>query len=257
MEVAKYRYFIFDLDRTLWDFDLNAKNAIFKLLDKYNLLSRYNIPSKEDFFEQYEIINKRLWDLYESYKITKDYLRLKRFSDTLRLYTADNKVDAIGEAISNEYLDNMVMEQKLIPGTEEVLSWIKEHQGLIAIVTNGFREVQYRKLSNSGIMHYMDAIIISEEIGVHKPSPIIFKRTLESLCKKKGNEFTKLNEKRMKHNAIMIGDDFEKDIEGAQIYGIDQFYYNPFNKQSDGAPTYESSRLKDLIKYCSLTNDEQ
>ena len=48
--------------------------------------------------------------------------------------------------------------------------------------------------------------------------------------------------------AIMIGDDFANDIEGAQIFGIDQFYYNPYHKPCDGGPTYESDNLLDLIK---------
>ena len=45
----------------------------------------------------------------------------------------------------------------------------------------------------------------------------------------------------------MVGDDFTNDIEGAQIYGIDQFYYNPYHKPCDGGPTYESDNLIDLI----------
>ena len=47
----------------------------------------------------------------------------------------------------------------------------------------------------------------------------------------------------------MVGDDFPNDIEGAQIFGIDQFYYNPYNKPCDGGPTYHSSDLKDLLNY--------
>ena len=45
----------------------------------------------------------------------------------------------------------------------------------------------------------------------------------------------------------MVGDDFENDIEGAQIFGIDQFYYNPKHKPCDGGPTYESDNLIDLL----------
>lgn len=44
----------------------------------------------------------------------------------------------------------------------------------------------------------------------------------------------------------MVGDDFINDIEGAMIFGIDQFYYT---FQCDGYPTYDSSDLRDITKY--------
>lgn len=106
----------------------------------------------------------------------------------------------------------------------------------MAIISNGFKEVQYKKLSNSGIVHFFDAILISEEEGVHKPSPIIFKRALNSI-------------NGIKSSAIMVGDDFTNDIEGAMIFGIDQFFYNYKGIDCDGGPTYNSRDLRDLITY--------
>ncbi|MBO7269537.1 MAG: hypothetical protein J6U83_07295, partial [Bacteroidales bacterium] len=49
--------------------------------------------------------------------------------------------------------------------------------------------------------------------------------------------------------AIMVGDDFTNVIEGARIFGIDQFYYNPYNRACDGGSTYSSNNLRDLLKY--------
>ncbi len=78
----KYRYFLFDLDRTLWNFDLNAKRNIFRLIDKYSL----PISSKESFYNDYEMINHFLWDQYEKGIITKELLRSERFRQTLLKY---------------------------------------------------------------------------------------------------------------------------------------------------------------------------
>ena len=116
----------------------------------------------------------------------------------------------------------------------------------IVWISNGFKEVQYRKLRNSKIIDYIDAFFISEEVGIHKPCPIIFKRALEALCGKEAYAI-KENRPEIKSQALMIGDDFANDIEGAQIYGIDQFYYNPYHKPCDGGPTYVSDNLIDLI----------
>jgi putative hydrolase of the HAD superfamily len=105
----------------------------------------------------------------------------------------------------------------------------------MAVITNGFREVQHRKLENSGIAKYFEAVMISEEQGVHKPSPIIFKRALKAIG-------------GIKSEAIMVGDDFANDIEGAMIFGIDQFFYNYNSVPCDGGPTYDSSDLRDLVR---------
>ena len=32
---SKYKYFLFDLDRTIWDFDTNARENVYRLLDKF------------------------------------------------------------------------------------------------------------------------------------------------------------------------------------------------------------------------------
>ena len=70
---------------------------------------------------------------------------------------------------------------------------------------------------------------------------------LESLCGKENYNNTDLRAS-IKSETLMVGDDFTNDIEGAQVFGIDQFYYNPKHKLCDGGPTYESDSLLDLIK---------
>ena len=140
----------------------------------------------------------------------------------------------------------MAMETGLIPGAEEVLEAVKAKGGKIAIISNGFKGVQYRKMNTTCIHKYVDAVIVSEEVGAMKPSPIIFRKALEAIC---GEEEYKKSPSLARSRAIMIGDDFANDIEGAQIFGIDQFYYNPYNKPCDGGPTYESNNLADLLEY--------
>ena len=79
-----------------------------------------------------------------------------------------------------------------------------------------------------------------------KPSPLIFRKALEAVC---GEEYYKKAPSLARNEAIMVGDDFSNDIEGAQIFGIDQFYYNPYNRSCDGGPTYSSNDLRDLLQY--------
>lgn len=147
---------------------------------------------------------------------------------------------------SENYLYRMPYEKELEPGAYKVLAELRRRGCKIAAVSNGFKEIQYGKLGNSGILDFMDAVIISEEVGAHKPSPFIFRAALEALCGKEACA-DKQNRDIIKSQTIMVGDDFANDIEGAQIFGIDQFYYNPCHRACDGGPTYESDSLLSLL----------
>lgn len=259
--VKEYKYYLFDIDRTLWAFDLNAKNAIFYLIDEFNLAEKIGVHDKELFFKRYEDINKVLWQRYERGEITKERLRSQRFQETFLIFCIENGkqvnfgenaqeqqkyISAFSERFGEAYLERMIYETALEPNAREVLETLKARGCRIAVISNGFKEVQYRKMRNSGIIGYIDAFFISEEIGIHKPCPIIFKRALEALCG--ADEYANRKKRpEIKSQALMVGDDFTNDIEGAQIFGIDQFYYNPYHKPCDGGPTYESDDLIDLI----------
>jgi HAD superfamily (subfamily IA) hydrolase, TIGR02254 len=223
----KYKYFLFDLDRTLWDFDANARNNIFSLLDKYTITD-----DKQGFFDNYDRINHTLWAEYERGAMTKEELKGERFYRTLKIYGTDNR--DMAQQIGDEYLEQMPFQKALMPNAMEVLSELNNRGCKMAVVTNGFKEVQYKKLEVSGIAKFFDAVMVSEEQGVNKPCPIIFKRALKAI----GGD---------KELAIMVGDDFANDIEGAMIFGIDQFFYNYKSIPCDGGPTYNSADLRDLL----------
>jgi len=77
----------------------------------------------------------------------------------------------------------------------------------IAVVTNGGRDRQQRKLDALGISSWLDAILISEVEGVRKPDPEIFRRAL-TRC---GVEASA---------ALFVGDHPEVDVGGALQAGL-------------------------------------
>ena len=259
MHKKHYRYFLFDLDRTLWDFDKNAKSALFKLVDSQQLPYYFGVTCKEEFFQRYEVINQGLWKQYERGEILKEELRCNRFEFTLKEYLKIAPQDTLPAHtftpeelhqfaldFGEKYLEFMSMETGLIPGAEKVLKYVKSQGGKVAIISNGFKGVQYRKMNTTCIHKYVDTVVVSEEAGAMKPSPIIFQKALESVC---GEEYYKKAPSRAREEAIMVGDDFSNDIEGAQAFGIDQFYFNPYNRPCDGCATYTSCNLEDLLLY--------
>ncbi len=237
MIIDRYDYFLIDLDRTIWDFDANAFKAMEMVLEKW----APPIGEREVFFEKYERINRRLWDDYEAGRVTKEYLRRERFHQTLRDHYGIDDYGA-AEQMGKDYLDFMALGDILMPGAREVLEAISKRGGKMAIVSNGFKEVQYRKLRVSGIEHFFSAVMISEEVGAHKPDPFIFRRALQALC----GEDVEID-KKIKARTIMIGDDYPNDIVGAINFGIDSFYYNFRNKENPGNAVWHSRDLLSLL----------
>ena len=229
--MRKYRCFLFDLDRTLWDFETNAHDAILLLLDKYQLRDR--IDDFERFYQLYAQHNLRLWDQYEKGLLSQAVLRSLRFEVTLQEFAIDDR--NLAATFGEEYLEVMPTQTALMPHTKEVLAYLHSKGCQMGIISNGFKQVQYTKLELSGIARFFQRVFISEEVGVHKPHPDIFRAAVTAFNAKKSD-------------CLMVGDDFAKDIEGAQVFGIDQFFYNHLHIPCEGGPTYESDTLLDIIK---------
>ena len=61
----------------------------------------------------------------------------------------------------------------LMPHAKEVLEYLAPKYNLY-ILSNGFRELQSRKMRSAGVDGYFRKVILSEDLGVLKPWPEIF-----------------------------------------------------------------------------------
>lgn len=105
----------------------------------------------------------------------------------------------------------------------------------LALVTNGASDLQREKIEGSGLAKYFDEIVIAGDVGIRKPEPEIFNIVLNRIG-------TKPDE------TIMVGNDLESDIEGAQKIGI-KFVWLNRNKeknQSNIKPDYEVNTINEI-----------
>jgi len=218
-----YDHLFFDLDNTLWDFTSNSRLAMEQTLTEQELISR--LPSFEEFFSIYEEINHSLWDDYHARKITKQKLIVERFSRSMNAFGVD---DYDWSELNHQYLENMARQTRLFPGTKETLDQLKAKGYQMHIITNGFREVQHKKLLNCGLSGYFTKVFISEEIQSIKPHRLIFEHALKSA-------------NALKKRSIMIGDSWNIDIMGALEFGIDQIMF--LNHDSHSIPDQIKSLL--------------
>ncbi len=224
-----YKHIFFDLDRTLWDFNAAAEVAFERIYDKYDLKS-LGIPSAHEFHEVYHPLNERLWELYREEKITKDELNRTRFMKPLEHYGIHDI--ELADHLSEDYVYWSPRIVRLIPGTMELLEYLKPKYHL-HLITNGFQEVQNTKLSLSGMKPYFETLTVSEEVGVKKPNPEIFRY---ALCKANASA----------EESLMIGDEMAVDIDGARAAGIDQIFFNPNGKEVEGERTFEVYNLMEI-----------
>ncbi|HPW90076.1 MAG TPA: YjjG family noncanonical pyrimidine nucleotidase [Paludibacteraceae bacterium] len=207
--MAHYTHLFFDLDDTLWDFRSNGHEALVDLFEKHQL-ERY-FCSFDNFYHLYEPKNLELWALYETGEISKLFLTLERFSYPLRMVGVNN--NSFARLLNDDYLAIMATKTKLIPHAQEVLDELRAQHYHLTIVSNGFCDVQYDKLRNSGLIHYFDTIVLSEEVGVQKPDPRFFQYALEKSGAKASD-------------VLLVGDNYEVDIVGAYQCGIDALHFN-------------------------------
>jgi len=223
-----YKTIFIDLDRTLWDFEANAKDTFIEMYDKYNL--KIISPDFETFHETYRRINKQLWEEYRNGNIKKEVLKYRRFELTLQEFDAND--EALSKNLGDDYVNLSSEKTKLFPDTHSTLAYLQTKYDLF-IITNGFEEVQLKKIKNCELDQYFRQIITSEKAGVQKPHADIFQYALQ-----KANTTADVS--------LMIGDDLEGDIKGARTQGIDQVFFNPNYKSHEEQATYEIHALKEL-----------
>ena len=218
----------FDLDHTLWDFDKNSALTFEKIFD----LNGLNVPLN-DFITAYEPINLEYWRLYRNEEIDKAGLRYGRLNDAF--VELDLKVeDDLIHKLSEDYITFLSSFNHLFQDTMEILDYLKPRYRL-HIITNGFKEVQYGKLKNSGIEPYFETITNSEMVGVKKPNPKIFYHALEQ-------------SKASSENSVMIGDNLEADVHGALNIGLDAIMFN-YRNENLPSTIKQVKNLLDLKTY--------
>lgn len=227
--MANYEHVFFDLDRTLWDFERNSLETIHDLYHEFELRNK-NVPSFDEFLAVYRLKNQELWALYRVGKVTKDELRQLRFHLSLKHFYIDDRKMAL--ALNDRYVETCSLKPHLLPNALPVLEYLNDKYEL-HIITNGFKEAQFVKLRNSGIEPFFKEVIISELYGKAKPHQDIFRHAFD---RSGGNA---------KHS-VMVGDDFEADIIGANNAGMDSIYLAEFPKKSQVKPTHHIKGLIEL-----------
>lgn len=226
----KYHHLFFDLDHTLWDFETNSRQTLEEIYHHLRLREK-GVHDFALFHQNYLVHNEKLWDRYRKGFIKVDELRWKR----MWLALLDFKIgdEALARDMAVRFLEGLPTRKALFPHTKETLQWLRDKGYALHLITNGFEDIQYQKLKNTGLDPFFKEIITSEGSNSLKPHKAIFDYALA----KAG---------ALAAESIMLGDDIEVDIAGAMKAGLDQVYINHLNRTPSFQPTYTVYSLEEL-----------
>ena len=226
----KYKTIFIDLDDTILDTNAISRESLEELYRDCHF-DRF-FPTFDDYFAIYMPNNLKLWKSYRDGSVSKEELIIERMLYPLRPFGIDDTQFALD--LNQNFLHRTTMKSKLLPHTIDVLEFLHAKYKLY-ILSNGFEEVQYKKIANSGLSPFFDGIVLSDEIGFNKPSPEIFDYAL-----KKAQTTAK--------ESLMIGDSIEADILGARNCNIDQVWCDFGVEEFDDnfEPTYRITSLLEL-----------
>ncbi|WP_079506765.1 HAD family hydrolase [Mesobacillus jeotgali] len=182
---------LFDLDGTL----LDRESSLLKFAgSQYDRFYRdLSVINKEDYINRFIELDSRgyVWKdkVYNSL--------LKEFN--LRGMTC--------EVLLEDYMTNFKYTCIGFPHLHEVLVSLQQMGLKLGLISNGKTRFQMDNVKALGIEGFFDCILISEEVRLSKPDPLIFQKALEKLGVSAAQ-------------SIYVGDHPEKDVSASRKIGM-------------------------------------
>ncbi|MCF7913021.1 MAG: YjjG family noncanonical pyrimidine nucleotidase [Candidatus Cloacimonetes bacterium] len=223
----RYKNVLLDLDNTLYDTRQTEKRAMSAFLEHY-------APSDDAarLYTVYKQINLQFWQKLETGEVEIGEINQERFR---RFFTQEN-ISADPQKAGEYYLNLLCQFRIFYPQAEEIYEYLtKKYQ--VALITNGLKAAQERRIRNTFLNEEISALYIGEVIGYHKPAPEVIDHimTKENWADKK--------------QVIIIGDSLSSDIQCAQNAGISSIWCN-FTGEEPGRykPEFTVTELLEIKK---------
>lgn len=229
----KYKDLFVDFDDTLYDTHGNSVIALRETFEAFSLERWF--PDPQTFYDAYWLANIDLWTRYSRGEITRDYLIVERFRRPLSEGRGLEITEALCLEMSDRFLEFCATKSGVVEGAHELMDYLKGRGYRMHMTSNGFHEVQYKKLAASGLRDYFDTIILSEDAGANKPSKAFFDYALA----KSGASVD---------TTMMIGDNLQTDIIGARDVGLDTILFNRWDIPPSDIPTHTVAALREIMQ---------
>jgi len=223
----------FDADGTLINHEECEKQALM------HMFSTIGLDYKDEYQDIFRPLDTGLWETgcYDNKPVPYESIPTFRFEVLFRQANVQYGDYANANAL---FMERFAETTALMENAVETVEKLYNDGLAICIVTNGIVRLQSPRVLNSKIGKFVSHIIVSEEVGAHKPNPLIFN---ELLCRLKLRP----------DNVIMVGDSLANDIQGAANVGIKSIWFNPMGVANETgiSPDYEIGGLLEVMHIVS------
>jgi len=115
--------------------------------------------------------------------------------------------DGLAAGVAEAFAASRWERMELFPGVRDALARLRERGTPLALVTNGDKRQQRRKIERYDLAGYFDVIVIEGEFGVGKPEEAVYRHVLGALGVAPAA-------------AWMVGDNLEWDVAAPQRLGL-------------------------------------
>lgn len=220
---------LFDFDETLQD----RTEAFEKYMDTFfsEFFPELNGDELEKRKEEMRITGNGGYVLHNGYASRDEW-----YEDLAKRW---NWKDApSGEELTLHYDKKFGDHNVIFPNSEKLLKELKSRGYITGVITNGPSMLQNHKMDTSGLRPYCDIVVVSGDVGIHKPDPQLFVYTAEKLGLPTGE-------------CTYVGDHPINDIQGALEAGMKAIRMNHgwFKDQDlrEDVPVIED--IIDVLKY--------
>ena len=216
-----------DLDDTLFDHTRATRDALAAVRAFMPGLDAW---SSEELHARHAEILEVLHLEVVAGRIALDDARIERFRQLLVAGGIERASDH-APAVARRYREEYQLASGPVAGAVELLTKLKHVGAAIVIVTNNIVTEQRLKLARCGLADFVDELVTSEEVGVAKPDVRIFQAALDRA-------------RVAPAAAVMFGDAWATDIEGALAAGIRPVWLNRFGKSKPNISVQELTALE-------------
>jgi putative hydrolase of the HAD superfamily len=240
----KIRAVLFDLGYTLWDVDYSGETQAYKTFrERLAKETGKPIPPAEKLRAAVSAVFLREVEAWLKGKLEEE--------KTGEIYR--QALESLGINVPAAVLARLaedVLSRSIIygvdPETAGVLRALKERGLAVGAVSNTYQSSRSleQSLTKHGLMRYIDALVVSSEVGWQKPHPAIFQEALRRL----GVEA---------QETVFVGDSVWADIKGAQALGMKAVLTQQYRQEGpgDSKPDLVIQRLAEVVRYVDRLNE--
>jgi len=226
---VRYKGILLDLDNTLYPYVITHERALDAVAD---VGSHSLAISPHEIRMLYKQARDEIGEALSG--TAASHHRLLYFQRMMELKSIHDLT--IPLKLYNCYWDAFLQAMTLDAGVREFFEAVKDVP--VCCVTDLTAHIQYRKLMRLNLMSSITYLVTSEEAGCEKPEEGIFKRALGKM-------------KLSASQVCMIGDNYERDILGAQSMGMASIWLNREGIQRDLPEMVEAvTRFSEIKRRC-------